>query len=119
MYFSGFKNSVCTISDSINSGFSKGETKNLNSDYFTATCYKKGTLHLTFKDEDMLRMFNVMAGKAKKWLPDWYGDKDYSTMSKEERQVVDSFEGECTYTKNLGKKLLSSNMAETLMLPKL
>jgi len=39
------------------------------SEFFTMKYYKKGTLHLTFKDEKVWEDFNVAAAKGKKWLP--------------------------------------------------
>ena len=46
---------------------------------------------------------------GKNWLPHEYGQKKYSAMSSEEKEVIDSFEGEKSYTDNLGKPLLTKN----------
>lgn len=40
------------------------------STYFTMRCYKKGTLHLQFRDETLWERFNIMAATGKNWLPD-------------------------------------------------
>jgi len=90
-----------SIGTAINDAFSKGESRKIKSTYFTITCYKKGTIHLTFNDKDILRRFNVIACKGKNWLPQGYGDKEYSKFCEEEKKVVDTFEGEHTYTKHL------------------
>lgn len=63
--------------------------------------YKKGTLHLTFKDEDLLRKFNIIACKGKEWLPDDYGYTPYDRYDRKNQDVVDSFEGKKSYDANL------------------
>jgi len=40
------------------------------SEFFNIRYYKKGTIHLVFKDLELLAMFNRAAAKGKKWLPD-------------------------------------------------
>lgn len=44
----------------------------IQSTYFELRAYKKGTLHLYFKDKDLWELFNVTAAKGKNWLPDTY-----------------------------------------------
>ena len=74
-----------------------GDTRNIDTKYFTATFYKKGTAHLVFKDNDLLEKFNLFAGQKKGWLPPCYGKKKYSDMTPSERHVVDSFQGRERY----------------------
>lgn len=64
----------------------------LESEYFEIKLHKKGTCHLTFKDENILRVFNIEAGKRKGWLPCDYGSKKYSELSLEEKEIVKNFE---------------------------
>ena len=59
--------------------------------------YKKGTAHLTFKDETLLKKFNLYCGKKFNWLPDSYGRKRYEDLDVKEKAVVDSFEGKDSY----------------------
>lgn len=33
-------------------------------------CYKKGTLHMHFKDKELWERFNLTAARGKNWLPD-------------------------------------------------
>lgn len=40
----------------------------IDSQYFSIRCYKKGTIHLMFKDPDILNRFNLMAARGKGWL---------------------------------------------------
>lgn len=40
------------------------------SSYFEMRCYKKGTLHLLFRDRKLWERFNLTAADGKNWLPD-------------------------------------------------
>lgn len=71
--------------------------RNIDTKYFTVTLYKKGTAHLTFKDLDLLKKFNLYCGKKFNWLPDNYGRKRYKDLSADEKAVADSFEGKESY----------------------
>ena len=77
------------------------QTKDIDTHYFTMTCYKKGTVHLTFKDEELLKKFNIFGAQHKGWLPPSYGKVNYDNLEREERAVVDSFEGEESYTETM------------------
>lgn len=70
-----------------------GETRNIDSKYFTITFYKKGTVHLTFKYPELLKKFNIFGSLKKAWLPPCYGKKNYDEMTPEEKQVIDEFDG--------------------------
>ena len=39
------------------------------SEFFEIKFYKKGTIHLKFKDRELLERFNYMAARGKMWLP--------------------------------------------------
>jgi hypothetical protein len=106
-YFDGMSD-YKSIGEAIREGFKNGQTRQLESTYFTITCYKQGTIHLTFKDEDILRRFNVVACKRKGWLPDSYGQKNYNSMDENEKNVVNSFEGKKHYEKNCGQNLFAN-----------
>ena len=70
---------------------------NLDTKYFKIKLYKKGTAHLTFKDDELLKKFNLYCGKKFNWLPDDYGRKPYKDLSEREKAVADSFEGKDSY----------------------
>jgi hypothetical protein len=91
-YFSGSRK-YRKLTDSIRTAFDLGENRNIESTHFIATCYKKGTLHLKFKDKDVLRRFNIAACKGKNWLPQDYGFKPRKELNWEERKLADSFDG--------------------------
>ncbi|WP_249311958.1 class I SAM-dependent methyltransferase [Congzhengia minquanensis] len=77
-----------------------GETKGIQLKYFTVTFYKKGTCHITFSNDDLLKKFNVFGSQKKGWLPPTYGKKQYKDMTVEEKVVVKEFDGsESEYNK--------------------
>ena len=67
--------------------------------YFDVELKKKGTVHIWFTNEDLLKKFNIFSCQKHGWLPDCYGKKDYKNMTKEEQSVIDEFEGEKEYEK--------------------
>lgn len=77
--------------------FEKGITKNVPFKHFTATFYKKGTVHVTFTDERLLERFNIYAAQKKNFLPPSYGKKKYKDMTEREKHVIDEFQGEQKY----------------------
>ena len=105
-YFDGMSH-YSSLSQAIEKAFLRGESKG-ESTYFKFICHKKGTIHLTFKDENILRRFNVVACRGKGWLPQGYGNTAYAQLGTEEQAVVDSFEGKESYSKNLGQPLFAS-----------
>ena len=85
---------------------SSGQSAKIQLQYFTATFYKKGTCHIEFTNEDVLKSFNSFASQKKGWLPPSYGKKSYRDMSAADKKVVDSFEGEASYTDTLTRHLI-------------
>ena len=83
-----------------------GQTRNIQLHYFKVTFYKKGTAHIEFTNTDVLKSFNLYAGQKKGWLPPTYGKKNYHDMPAADRKVVDSFEGEESYTDTLTRHLI-------------
>ena len=74
--------------------YRKIETK-----YFYVTFYKRGTMHLIWRDMDLLKRFNIYASRHLGYLPPTYGNKHYNDMTEEEKQVIDSFQGADDYEK--------------------
>ena len=85
------------MSNKLNVAKERGINTNIDTKYFTVNLYKKGTAHLTFKDLDLLKKFNLYCGKKLNWLPDDYGRKNYSDLTEEEKAIADSFEGKESY----------------------
>lgn len=92
----GRENTVCDI---LETAEKQQQTKNIHLRYFDVTFYKKGTMHITFTDDEVLKRLNIYAGKKLNMLPPGYGKKSYDDMDTEEKSVIDSFEGEESYRK--------------------
>ena len=88
----------------LNNAVKNGQTRNIELKYFTVTFYKKGTCHIVFKDEELLKKFNLYGAQKKGWLPPSYGKKTYEEMKPEEKAVVEEFEGKEEYEKTLHNK---------------
>lgn len=115
-YFDGSKPGYVSIADALKNAFHLGQNRKIDSNYFEISVFKKGTIHLTFKDMDILRRFNVVACKEKSWLPDDYNETPFQEMSPEVQEVVKSFEGEESYKKNYRQPLITAGTANNLQL---
>ena len=71
-----------------------GQTRNIPCKYFDVTLYKKGTMHIKFRNQAIVDRFNIYCCRKKNWLPPNYGRAAYADMSAEERAVVDGFHGD-------------------------
>lgn len=78
-----------------------GNFRKIQLKHFEVTFYKKGTCHLTFRDERLLKKFNIYGSQCKHWLPYGYGKQKYEDMSEEEQSVIESFEGKESYEETL------------------
>lgn len=102
-YFDGMDSHYFGVIQALEQAFAR-KCSETSSTYFSKIiAYKKGTLHLTFRDEDILRRFNIEAAKGKAWLPRDYGAKPYDALSIEYKGLVDSFEGRESYVANQGR----------------
>lgn len=72
----------------------QGQTKNIPCKFFDVTLYKKGTMHIRFRNQELVDRFNIYCCKNKGWLPPSYGKARYSNMQADEKAVVDSFHGD-------------------------
>jgi len=90
--------------DTLKSAEDKHETKKIKLKYFTVTFYQKGTCHIEFSNLDLLARFNLYGSQKKGWLPPCYGKVKYDNMTKEEKSVIDSFQGEEEYNKVMANK---------------
>lgn len=91
-----------TDGKTVNERFTDEDIKNYNGDrvsfkYFDVEFKKKGTMHIWFTNEELLKKFNIFGCQKHGWLPNSYGKKAYTEMSKEEQDVIDSFEGKSSY----------------------
>lgn len=72
----------------------EGQTRNIPCKFFDVTLYKKGTMHIKFRNPELVDRFNIYCCKHKGWLPPGYGKARYSNMQAGEKAVVDSFHGD-------------------------
>lgn len=102
-YLDNKSSDVYSSRNAIDNALDRGENKNIDCGYFYVSFFKKGTMHLVFKDEYMpiIDRLNIFAGQKKNWLPPSYGKATYENMNEEEKAVVDSFQGEKEYNKVL------------------
>ncbi len=98
-YLDGGLTEAIDLEESLKFAEEYGETKNIQLKYFTVTFYKKGTCHIVFNNEELLKKFNIFGSQHKGWLPPSYGKKSYNDMTTEEKAVVNEFEGEKEYKK--------------------
>jgi Domain of unknown function (DUF4942)/Methyltransferase small domain len=104
-YFDGMA-PYLSMHQAIEQAFAAGKSSGIQSEYFKITVYKKRTIHLTFKNQDILRRFNIVACRGRGWLPHDYSSKPYQDCSAEEKAVIESFEGYESYIFNSGKPIL-------------
>lgn len=114
---------ICELEDMerlefiIKKHFDRGNARNIETEHFILTFYKKGTCHLKFKNQDLLDKFNLFASQRKGWLPPSYGKKSYKEMSEEEQQIVNEFQGEARYNeimKNKSAYIIEANQLALL-----
>ena len=118
-FFDGNMTADVNLAETLESNFKQGVTKNIPCKYFSATFYKKGTVHLVFTCPDLIERFNIYAAQNRGWLPPSYGKKKYKDMTEAERHVVDTFQGEKKYAEVLQKAgyyLASPVRTENMML---
>lgn len=96
-YFDGNMTADVDLEGKIRNYFDEGITKNIPLKFFKATFYKKGTVHLTFTNPELIERFNIYAAQNRGWLPPSYGKAKYEDMSESARKVVDSFQGREKY----------------------
>lgn len=72
--------------------------------YFDCEFKKKGTVHIFWKRDDLIKKLTIIGCKAHGSLPNDYGEKKYSDLTEEEKRTVDSFEGEKEYAKTHFRK---------------
>lgn len=99
----GETNSHLDLDLAIKMANDEGIYSNIHLKYFDVTFYKKGTCHITFTNERLLKKLNVFGSQKKGWLPHGYGRRNYSEMDAEEQAVIDSFEGKVAYEETVNE----------------
>ena len=65
--------------------------------YFDVEAKKKGTIHIKWKCDELVKKLTIIGCKAHGTLPNDYGAKKYKDLDKKHKDMVDSFEGEKQY----------------------
>ena len=89
------------IAQAVDIASKAGQRRNIDSRHFTISIFKKGTCHITFKDPELVKKFNIYGCGQKGWLPPGYGATQYAELDPEARDVVDSFEGKESYAQTV------------------
>lgn len=116
-YLDGGLTDAVNLEESLKFAEEYGETKDIQLKYFSITFYKKGTYHITFNNDELLKKFNIFGSQHKGWLPPHYGETTYKDMTADEKMVVNEFEGEKEYSKvilNTGYYLFDVNSLNLL-----
>lgn len=115
-YLDGGKTEGETITEVRSRCYSHYDGEPLDFKYFRVEPKKKGTLHVWFKDLELLKKFNIFGANKKGWLPDGYGKKAYKDMTKEEKAVIDDFQGEKDYNEVIRNNNYYMHLSTTTML---
>jgi hypothetical protein len=102
-YLNGTINEESFLRYYLNNANADNQTRNIRLKYFDIDLYKKGTMHIRFRDMELIEKFNIYAARNRDWLPPSYGKVKYSEMTTEEQEVIDSFQGEEAYEKVLAR----------------
>lgn len=116
-YFSPSYNDDVTIADICREELERGNTRKIETEFFYVSIFKKGTIHLEFRDLELLRHFNIEACKQKEFLPMDYADVDFTDLTPEAKEMVKNFEGKQNY-KPVTTSLKVLNAPQFLMLEK-
>lgn len=104
------------IREAFVSSAEKYDGRKLTCKFFDIEFKKKGTVHIYFTDERLLKKFNLFAGRKKNWLPDEYGAKAYDDMTADEKAVVRSFEGKQSYEDTVSGQAFYISAPELMMI---
>ncbi len=85
--------------------------------YFDCEFKKKGTVHIFWKRDDLIKKLTIIGCKAHGSLPSNYGEKKYADLTEEEKKIVENFEGKGEYfVTHLKKQYVISNNAQNLLM---
>lgn len=103
-YFGGSNEIFSNVTSILEINLNGGNTRKIEFKYFYVSVFKKGTVHIEFKDQKLVDRFNIYVCKHKNWLPPAYGKIHYADMNTLEREVIDSYEGKESYEKVLAEQ---------------
>lgn len=99
-YLDGGRTVGDTVNQIMNNLNSRGyDGERISFKFFDVEFKKKGTIHLWFKNQELLKKFNIFGANKKGWLPNGYGQKSYEDMTEDEKHVIDDFQGKQDYNR--------------------
>lgn len=93
-YLDGNETAAVDLHGVLLSACEAGRTRNIPCKYFDVTLYKKGTMHIKFRNQALVDKFNIYCCRHKNWLPPSYGKTAYADLGTDERAIVDGFHGD-------------------------
>ena len=69
----------------------KNYEKNIETKFFIFDSFKKGTIHTRFKNEEYVKIFNLIANVGNNSLPPNFTKKKYQDMTEDEKKMVKEF----------------------------
>lgn len=97
-YLTKDKIDIESVIDTMSINMANGKNRNIKLPMITMSAFKKGTLHITFTDKEVLKQLNRIGAKNRNWLPNGYGNTKYEDFTEEEKIIIDEFEGKEEYT---------------------
>jgi len=97
-YFSDSNIEIDT-SEKCDKALKDGDHKKIDTNFFILSFFKKGTMHIEFKSEETLRLFNIEGCKRKGFLPMDYSENEYDDLKPQEKEIVKNFEDVKNYKK--------------------
>ena len=100
-YLDGGRTDGESVSDILNRLYYKSDKRyageNLSFKYFDVEVKKKGTIHIKWKCDELVKKLTIIGCKAHGTLPNDYGTRKYSDLDEAHRKTVDEFEGQKEY----------------------
>lgn len=90
--------------------------EDLSFKYFDVEVKKKGTIHIKWKCDELIKKLTIIGCKAHGTLPNDYGTKKYSDLDEKHKDVVDSFEGEKNYADTVNNAKLYLDTGTSIQL---
>lgn len=102
IYLDGGRTDGESVSDILTRLYYKSNTKycgeNLSFKYFDVEVKKKGTIHIKWKCDELVKKLTIIGCKAHGTLPNDYGSKRYDDLDEAYKKTVDEFEGRTEYS---------------------
>ena len=110
IYLDGGRTDGESVSDILNRLYYKSDKRyageNLSFKYFDVEVKKKGTIHIKWKCDELVKKLTIIGCKAHGTLPNDYGARKYSDLDEAHKKTVDEFEGQKEYAETVSNAKL-------------